>query len=304
MRKEFAMAGVTVFLWGTSAPVCKVLLADTTNMEVLCCASIFAALSLLAVILVKGQWKELTQYTPKDLGRLCLLGFTGYFLYSAFYYQGITYLDAQVACIVNYLWPIFTVCFACLILKEPFSGAKLLALLLSFGGVIVVMLRPGQGFSFSGNQLKGYLSCILAAALYGLFCNLNKKQGGNQLINMFCYHTLSAVCALVCCLVTGFAPVSGGHIVGFLWLGVFVNAIGYLLWALALQGSSAAAISNFAYGTPAIALLLSHFFLGEPLYVTSILGLALILTGFFLQMYLTNRRKGQERNLPYDRSAT
>ena len=64
MRKEFTMAGVTVFLWGTSAPVCKVLLADTTNMEVLCCASIFAALSLLAVILVKGQWKELRQYSP------------------------------------------------------------------------------------------------------------------------------------------------------------------------------------------------------------------------------------------------
>ena len=304
MKKEFAMAGVTVFLWGTSAPMCKVLLTDISNMEVLCCASVFAALSLLAVLLIKGQWRELRLYTPKDLGRLALLGFTGFFLYSALYYQGISCLDAQVACIVNYLWPIFTVCFACLILKESFSGAKLLALLLSFGGVVVVMFRPGQGFSFSGQQLKGYLSCILAAALYGLFCNLNKKQGGNQLINMFCYHTLSAVCALVCCLVTGFAPVSGVSVAGLLWLGVFVNAVGYLLWALALQGSSAAAISNFAYGTPAIALLLSHFFLGEPLYLTSILGLALILAGFFLQMYLTNRKKGQERNLPYDRSAT
>lgn len=289
MKKEFAMAGVTVFLWGTSAPVCKVLLSDMTNMEVLCCASVFAALSLLAVILVKGQWNELRQYTLKDYSRLCLLGFTGYFLYSAFYYQGITYLDAQIACIVNYLWPILTVCFACVILKERFSGAKFLALLLSFGGVIIVMLQPDQGTAFSSDQLKGYLSCILAAALYGLFCNLNKKQGGNQLINMFIYHTLSAVCALICCLVTGFAPVSGGHIIGFLWLGVFVNAIGYLLWALALQGSSAAAISNFAYGTPAISMLLSHFFLGEPMYITSILGLALILTGFFLQMYLTKR---------------
>lgn len=36
---------------------------------------------------------------------------------------------------------------------------------------------------------------------------------------------------------------------------------------------------NFAYGTPAISMLLSHFFLGEPMYITSILGLALILGG-------------------------
>ena len=126
-------------------------------------------------------------------------------------------------------------------------------------------------------------------ALYGLFCNLNKKQGGNQLIHMFYYHTLSALCALVCCLGEGLPPVSGGQVAGFLWLGVFVNAVGYLLWALALQDSSAAAISNFAYGTPAIAMVLSCVFLGEPMYYTSVVGLALILAGFFLQMYLTKR---------------
>ena len=288
MKKAYLMAAVTVFFWGTSAPVCKVLLNDLTNMEVLFFASVFASLSLLAVILVKGQQKELTQYTPKGFAYLCMLGFTGYFLYSAFYYQGVNFLDAQIACIVNYLWPILTVCFACIILKEKFSGAKFAALLLSFVGIIVVMLHPGQ--TFEGGQMKGYLYCIAAAALYGLFCNLNKKQGGNQLVNMFYYHTLSAVCSLVGILVKGGLPqVSGGQVVGFLWLGVFVNAIGYLLWALALQDSSAAAISNFAYGTPAIAMILSCIFLGEPMYITSVIGLALILIGFFLQMYLTKR---------------
>lgn len=53
---------------------------------------------------------------------------------------------------------------------------------------------------------------------------------------------------------------------------------------------------NFAYGTPAISMLLSHFFLGEPMYITSILGLALILAGFFLQMYLANQRKNRKGN--------
>ena len=288
MKKAYLMAAVTVFFWGTSAPVCKVLLNDLTNMEVLFFASVFASLSLLAIILKRGQAKELTAYTPKEFGYMCLLGFTGYFLYSAFYYQGVNFLDAQIACIVNYLWPILTVCFACIILKEKFSGAKFAALLLSFAGVIVVMLHPGQ--TFGGGQMKGYLYCIAAAALYGLFCNLNKKQGGSQLIHMFWYHTLSAVCSLVCTLWGGGLPqVTGGQVLGFLWLGVFINAIGYLLWALALQDSSAAAISNFAYGTPAIAMILSCVFLGEPMYFTSVIGLALILIGFFLQMYLTKR---------------
>ncbi|MBQ2926342.1 MAG: DMT family transporter, partial [Ruminiclostridium sp.] len=97
-------------------------------------------------------------------------------------------------------------------------------------------------------------------------------------------------CSLVCALWGGGLPrVTGGQGLGFLWLGVFINAIGYLLWALALQDSNAATISNFAYGTPAIAMILSCIFLGEPMYLTSVIGLALILIGFFLQMYLTKR---------------
>jgi uncharacterized membrane protein len=36
-------------------------------------------------------------------------------------------------------------------------------------------------------------------------------------------------------------------------------------------------------------MILSCVFLGEPMYFTSVIGLALILIGFFLQMYLTKR---------------
>ena len=46
------------------------------------------------------------------------LGFIGLFMYSALYYFGIEQLSSQEACILNYLWPIMIVLFACVILKE------------------------------------------------------------------------------------------------------------------------------------------------------------------------------------------
>lgn len=281
------MAAFSIFCWGTMAPVSKILLSGLSNMEVLFYGSAIAAVVLLLVILLSGKWRLFRQYTVKDYLQLLLIGFVGYFLYSAFYYHGLTVLPAQAACILNYLWPILTVCLSCLLLKESFSTTKLLALLLSFTGVIVVTLQPGINASTNNSSLTGYICCIVAAFLYALFNVLNKKKGGSQLINMFVYISISAVFAFFCCLRTGFSPVSGSQIAGLLWLGIFIDAAGFLLWAMALQAGNSATIANFAYATPALSIFLSCLLLDEPLYVTSFIGLGFILCGFFLQMYLS-----------------
>ena len=287
MKKEYAMAAFSIFCWGTMAPVSKILLSGLSNMEVLFYGSAIAAIVLLLVILLSGKWRLFCQYTVKDYLQLFNIGFVGYFLYSAFYYHGLTVLPAQVACILNYLWPILTVCLSCLLLKESFSSAKFLALLLSFTGVIVVTFQPGANTSLNSSSLTGYICCIVAAFLYALFNVLNKKKGGSQLINMFVYISISAVFAFFCCLRTGFSPISGSQIAGLLWLGIFIDAAGFLLWAMALQAGNSATIANFAYATPALSIFLSCLLLDEPIYLTSFIGLGFILCGFFLQMYLS-----------------
>ena len=293
MKKEYMMAGFTVFCWGTMAPVSKLLLSGLTNMEVLGYGSGIGALALLGAIIVSGEWRRWKEYSWKDLAKLALLGTEGYFLYSAFYYYGLRVLPAQAACILNYLWPIFTVMFSSVILKETFSRSALMAMLLSFLGVMVIMQVspikhiPGKSAELAG----GYLSCILAAALYGFFNVMNKKQGKSQMINMFLYLGVSAVLALCCGWNEGLALPKTSQFPGLLWLGIFIDAAGYLLWAMALQETNTASIANFAYATPAISLFLSALILGEPVYLTSVIGLGLILGGFFLQMYLTPSRR-------------
>ena len=168
-----------------------------------------------------------------------------------------------------------------------------MAMLLSFLGVMVIMQvspikhNPGKSAELAG----GYLSCILAAALYGFFNVMNKKQGKSQMINMFLYLGVSAVLALCCGWNEGLAMPKTSQFPGLLWLGIVIDAAGYLLGAMALQETNTASIANFAYATPAISLFLSALILGEPVYLTSVIGLGLILGGFFLQMYLTPSRR-------------
>ncbi|MGM9526636.1 MAG: DMT family transporter [Peptococcaceae bacterium] len=290
MKKAYIMAAITIFCWSTMAPVSKLLLADLSNMEVLYYGSAIAAIVLFLAILQQKQLPLLFCHTGTDFLQLFGIGVIGYFFYSAFYYQGLSILPSQIACILNYLWPVLTVCFSCILLREPLSPARILALLLSFAGVILIFSGSGQNTASAYHSVRGYICCILAACLYALFNVLNKKKGGNQLINMFFYIATGAVLAFFCCLPTGFSPLTVPQILGLLWLGIFINAVGFLLWAMALQHSNSATIANFAYLTPAISIVFSHILLDEPVLVSAIAGLALILGGFFLQLFFSDPR--------------
>lgn len=296
MKKEYWMAAFAIFCWGTNAPVSKVLLSELSNMAVLGYSSAIASIVLLLVIFLTGEWRLFRQYRAADYIQLALLGSVGFFLYTALYQHGLSVLPSQTACILNYLWPLMTVLFSVLIMKERLSIPKLLALFLSFLGVIIIMFQPGTSAG-TGIDIIGCLSCILAAASYGFFCVLNKKRGGSQLINMFVYIGISAMLALCAGALEGFLSMADGlslpsvaQIPGFLWHGIFVTAVAYLLWAMALQGGNTATISNFAFATPAISMILSSLFLKEPVYATSIAGLIFILGGFFLQMFLEHKK--------------
>ncbi len=281
MKKEYLFAVISVFAWGTMAPVSKVLLDGYSNMEVLGYGSAIGALILLVTLMIRGEGKLLKAYGPKRIAGLMTLGFFGYFLYSAFYYEGLKVLSSQTACVLNYLWPIASVIVSCIVLRERINKAMAIAIALSFTGVII-MMYPGKG---QGGSTKGYIFCILGALLYGSFNVFNKKQGGNQTVNMFVYLSVGAVCALLINIPNGFHAPDGYGMLGFLWLGIIIDGLGYLLWAIAMQGSSTGIISNFAYATPVISLVLSSLFLKERITGNVLIGMAMIFAGIILQVY-------------------
>ena len=71
---------------------------------------------------------------------------------------------------------------------------------------------------------------------------------------------------------------------GLLWLGIFIDAVGYLWWAMALQrAKNSAVVANLAYFVPFLSLLVSALTLGEELSNAALLALVLIMGGILLQ---------------------
>lgn len=283
MKKNYLYAGITVLIWATLATVVKLVLADIPNFQALSVSSAFAFVFLLLLNIINGSLKEMKHYRVRDYLLMAGLGFLGLFLYSALYYYGIGVLGSQEACILNYLWPMMIVVFACIILKEKLTARKIIAMLLSFAGIVVLTLG-GSGVS-TGNRLFGIAACVTAAVCYGLFSVLNKKHALNQNITMMWIWLTTAVCSLIAGLLfETWQPVEGLQWAGLLWLGGVVNAVAYLLWAIALKGASdSAKIANLAYLVPFLSIILSAAVLHEAITVNAVIALVLIVSGILLQ---------------------
>lgn len=283
MKKNYIYAVVAVLIWSTMAAMVKKMLYDIPNLETLSISSFFAFLFLLIVNLKNGVVKEMKKYSVKDYGIMSGLGFIGLFLYSALYYYGLAKLTSQEACILNYLWPIMLVIFSCIILKEKLTFAKGIAMLCSFVGIIILSL--GNGSFSTGNTTFGIISCIIASACYGLFSVLNKKADYNQNISMMVIWIVVAVCSMVSGLMAEtWVAIKGIQWLGIMWLGIVIDAVAYLLWALALKGvDNTAKIANLAYLTPFLSLVVSAIFLKEKIQLRAFIALLFIIGGILLQ---------------------
>ena len=291
MKKNYIYAISAVIIWSTMAAVVKMVLFDIPNLEALSISSFFAFLFLLTVNLKNGVIKEIRKYSVKDFATISALGFLGMFLYSALYYYGLTQLTSQEACIVNYLWPIMLVVFSCMILKEKLTFVKVIAMLCSFVGIVILSMGNG-GFS-SANTALGIISCMVAAACYGLFSVLNKKADYNQNFSMMVIWLVVAICALILGLVTEtWVPIEGTQWIGILWLGIATDAVAYLIWALALNGvENTAKIANLAYMTPFLSLIVSAIFLKEKIELRAFIALIFIVGGILMQSLYEQRKK-------------
>lgn len=284
MKKEYLFAGITVILWGTLSSVSKLLIDGLTPMSVLFYSSAIASVTLLIINLTAYGPKLYQQYKKSDYGIICSLGFLGLFCYTALYYIGLANLTSQIACIINYMWPMMIIIFSCIILKEPFTPKTFLAILISFSGMALISIQGISG-GFDGKSILGMAACFIAAICYGIYSVYNKKYDYNQWVVLHMAFTVTAVLSGLYCLVTkSFGTLTPMMFLGMLWIGIFVNAIAYVLWGIAVNTGNTAKISILAYFCPFLGVVFGRILLQEHIEPLAFAGLVLIIGGVLLKL--------------------
>jgi len=137
-KLAYILAGFVILFWGTSATAFKIGLRYFNFLQLLFWSSLFAMVILFIVILFQGKLSEIIKITRKQLGWSILLGFLNPFLYYFVLFKAYDLLPAQVAQPLNYIWPIVLVLLSVPILGQKLSPKNIIALFISFAGVVFI----------------------------------------------------------------------------------------------------------------------------------------------------------------------
>ncbi len=278
---------LVIVFWASTAAVGKLLLRELSNMQLLFYICIFAAFSIFVTILFQHKVAMITRYSITDYANFLIMGFLGVFLYTFCLFEAINYLSAHEAFILNYLWPILVVVFSAIFFKEVFTAKKLLGIIFSFGGVLVLFTK-GDIQTITLDNLTGTVYAFIGAIAYALYSVIGKHQEYDKYVSTMFNYLFAALFTL---------PFlhSSFHLPSFsilqwsalLWLGIFANGFAFVFWFQALRFGDTSQITNLVYFTPFLSLVYSYFILGEEILMTSFVGLILIIFGIFIQLVKT-----------------
>ncbi len=287
-KKAYGYALATVLLWSTVASAFKITLRYLTFLEMLFLASLTSAVAIFGILCIQGKLGLLGGMTRREWLHSAFLGLLNPFAYYLILFKAYDLLPAQEAQPLNYTWPIMLVLLSAVILRQKIRAASMIAILLSFAGVLVVSTR-GDLQSLRFTNPAGAALALSSSILWALFWLLNVKDTRDETLKLFLcfvFGTVYTFAAFALFSPLRCLPLQG--LVGACYIGLFEMGITFVLWLKALTLSrSAAQVGNLIYLSPFVSLFFIAVTVGEPILPSTVLGLSLIMAGVLLQRRLS-----------------
>lgn len=269
------MAG---FMFACMGMLVKLGAAYFSSIELVFYRSLFGLLITYLVIracrvsLITEHWKIHCWRGLFGLGGLLL------------FFYCITQLPLATAISLNNTWPLFLALLAVIILKEHSHWALVMAVALSFLGVIL-LLRPTLQEDQWQAGLIGLVSGIFAS-----FAHLNLKQlgklGESEWLVVFYFTLICTVITGAWLSLTTFSAITSNNI--WLLVGVGITAtLAQLALTRAYRFGKTMVVSALAYSTVLFAGLWDVFFWNEILPISAWMGMGMIVLGGLLSLRIT-----------------
>ena len=287
--KAMLYGSLVVLFWSTVATAFKISLAEMSHQQLLLISSTTALIIFIVNCFISGKgnllFKSLSNKTI--VGKAAILGVLNPFLYYLVLFKAYSLLPAQVAQPLNYSWQIILVIFSAIFLGTKTSRNQIIGLFISFLGIISISMQ-GNITGFQVDSIPGVVLALSSALIWASYWILdikNKKTDAN--ISLTLNFLFGVIYLVVLTLYNGdFKLVSVGATMSAIYVGFFEMGITFILWGKALRlTNNTAKLTSLTYLSPFISLVIIHFTLGENIYYTTIIGLALIVSGIIFGNY-------------------
>ncbi|MBR2021115.1 MAG: DMT family transporter [Clostridia bacterium] len=231
---------------------------------------------LLFVMLLSG--KKLSFFAIKKNALALVISGAAIGINWIFLFESYNYTSVAVATLCYYMQPVLLIVLAPFVLKQKLSVKKILCVPVALVGMVLVsgVLSGKQEVSLTGVALG-----LCAAVFYTVVVLTNRflkdiSSYDSTLIQLF-------VAALVITpynFVVGVAPTGAFDVKAVIMLlvvGFLHTGLTYYLYFSSIKDLPSETVAIYSYIDPAFAILLSVFFLHEPMTVTGVVGAVLIL---------------------------
>ncbi len=268
-------------IWGTLGLFAKILYAQGVSFESL--VAVRASVGWVAVmvfVFATGTAKSL-RVSRRDLSFLAPLGLVGIGLFYLLYFYTVRESTVGTAAILLYSSPAFVVVLAWLFLNEALNAAKVLALFLTAGGVLLV----AGAYDPSNLEVTPMvlLTGLLSGLTYGLYSIFGRPVTGHLRPSiilsyaLFFGSSLLVVAALPTLDTLANLPASSYALL--LMLAVVHTTLGFALYTFGLGRLGAGRAAIIATVEPVVAGVLGTTLLGEDLTAPKLAGALLVILG-------------------------
>ncbi len=278
-RSAITLALVSVLFWSGAATAFKMALVSASPWQVVFCGAILST-TVFGFALLAGR----TSITKGDFASGLYLGFLNPFLYYLILLNAYNDLPAQIAMVVNYLWPVVLVLLAVPILGQKLTKKSFAGILISFSGVVLLALLGRNSFEIPAKPLILAFASTLIWAVYWL---LNTRNRGKTIAVLFTGFLSGSFYLFLYGILTDRSfSVDPAILPWILYIGILEMGLTYIMWNTALKrASSAAAVSGMIFITPFLALIFIAVIVRERIALSTIAGLLLVIGGILLEKH-------------------
>ena len=240
-------------------------------------------------------FKRLNRIKRKDQKWFLLLALVEPFIYFLGEAYGLTMVTATVGAVIISTIPLIVPFAAYYLFKEKLTPMNYLGLLISFGGVLLVVLTRSGGIVADWKGILLMFVAVLSAVSYTMIVKILAED--YTPITITAYQSFYGLIMFIPLFLVmeiphlDFSIVTTHSLLAVGFLGVFGSGICFILITIGIRELGAARANIFGNLIPVVTAIVSYFLLKEAMPIVKILGICIVILGLLLSQISSLRVK-------------
>jgi len=282
---------LTAFFWGGTFVAGRIIAGNVGP----CSAAFlrFLIASIFLYFLTRSAEGKIPLIHSRQIVTVVLVGLTGVFAYNILFFKGLQLIEAGRAALIIAMNPILIALFSALFFKEKLGIIRLVGIIISITGAIVVISRGDIASFFNEGLGIGEILIFGCVASWVAFSLIGKTIVGSlsPLVSIFYSSTIGTLALFVPAYHEGLFS-DWKHYVPADWLSLFFLAffgtvVGFVWYYEGIKAIGPTKAGLFINFVPVSAIFLAWLLLAEPVSMSLVVGAVFVSIG----VYMTNSVK-------------